>query len=101
MKAFGPPGVGGDRGPQAAALRKQTPPRLAEAAGRASCGLRRAQEPVTLALSGWADLAVWGPVTPWLAMQRRKLFRRLIPHQFSWRNVEKRAIFKHALEYEC
>lgn len=47
MKAFGPPGVGGDRGPQAAARRKQTPPRLAEAAGRASCGLRRAQEPVT------------------------------------------------------
>lgn len=63
--------------------RKETPLRLAEATGRASCGLRPAQEPVTLALSGWADLAVWGPVTPWLCVQRRKLFHRLIPHQFS------------------
>lgn len=43
----------GTAAPEAGARRKQTPPRLAEATGPASCGLRPAQEPVTLAFVVW------------------------------------------------
>lgn len=90
MKASDLPEVeSGTSAPEPAALRKHTLQSLAEAAVQVSCGLGRGTVAGVLGFVSPDGPGCVGLVMPWLSLQRRGLFDKLILNQFSWRTVAK------------